>query len=172
MPMSNRREIANKAYDDAASVIAAHLQQGRDVGFLCQGDPFFFGSFSYLHNRLSDKFNTVVIPGISSINASAALTQRPLTLLAENLAIISGRQGDQDILETLNSFDNVAIMKPGIRRAAILNILEAAGRSGDTNYIEYAGQTRQKIVKDVSLLDDGPGPYFSLFLVNRQRDYK
>jgi precorrin-2/cobalt-factor-2 C20-methyltransferase len=63
-------------------------------------------------------------------------------------------------------------MKPGMRRAAILNVLANAGRSGDANYIEYAGQSRQKIVKDVSLLDDGPGPYFSLFLVNRQRDYR
>ena len=171
MPMSDSRETANNVYDEAAAAIASHLQQGKDVGFLCQGDPFFFGSFSYLHERLSDKYNTVVVPGISSINAGAALTERPLALLAENVAVISARRSNQDILDTLNSFDNVAIMKPGIRRAEILKVLGDAGRSGDANYIEYAGQSRQKIVKDVSLLDDRPGPYFSLFLVNRQRDY-
>ena len=172
MPMSNSREIANKVYNEAASAVSAHLEQGKDVGFLCQGDPFFFGSFSYLHDRLNDKFDTQVIPGISSINASAALTQRPLTLLAENVAIISGRRSNQDILETLNSFDNVAIMKPGLRRPEILKVLANAGRTKDANYIEYAGQPHQKIVKDISLLDDGPGPYFSLFLINRQRDYR
>ncbi len=172
MPMTENRVTANTVYDEAAATIASHLQQGKDVGFLCQGDPFFFGSFAYLHKRLSDNYNTIIVPGISSINASAALTERPLALLAENIAIISGRRSDQDILDTLNSFDNVAIMKPGIRRAAILNVLENSGRSRDANYIEYAGQSRQKIVKDVSLLDESPGPYFSLFLVNHPRAYR
>ena len=169
MPMCNSREIANQAYDEGARVIAENLDKGSNVVFLCQGDPFFFGSFSYLHDRLGDRYPTEAIPGISSINACAALIGRAIGLLAENIAIVPGRRSDVDILKTLAEFDNVAIMKPGRRRQQLLDLIEQAGRSGDTSYIEYAGQDRQKIVDDISELGPGTGPYFSLFLIIRDR---
>ncbi len=171
MPMCDSREIANGVYDAASLAITAHLRKGREVGFLCQGDPFFFGSFSYLHDRLSDEFNTIVVPGITSINASASLMSQPLALLAENFAVISGRRSDKDILQTLQNFDNVAIMKPGKRRPAILDLLKKSNRTDDARYIEYAGQAEQRIVEDISTLEDGEGPYFSVFLINRKRQY-
>jgi len=34
-----------EAYEQAADDIAAHLDAGRDVAVLCEGDPFFYGSF-------------------------------------------------------------------------------------------------------------------------------
>jgi precorrin-2 C20-methyltransferase/precorrin-3B C17-methyltransferase len=33
-------------YDEATSRLAAHLEQGRDVVVLCEGDPGFYGSYS------------------------------------------------------------------------------------------------------------------------------
>ncbi len=170
MPMSENREAANRVYDEAAHSIARHLDEGRDVGFLCQGDPLLFGSFSCLHDRLNRQYPTFVVPGIHSINACAALTGIPMTRLAENLAVISGRREDDDILDTLIRFDNVAIMKPGRRRARILELIERSKRSKDACYVEYAGHSRQKIVRDVTTLDDGAGPYFSLFLIHCSRN--
>ncbi|WP_423909654.1 precorrin-2 C(20)-methyltransferase [Candidatus Spongiihabitans sp.] len=171
MPMCETREVANAVYDEAARVIADHLDQAQDVGFLCQGDPFFFGSFAYLHDRLNDRYPIGIVPGVTSINASSALSGKPLGLLAENLAVISGRRSDEDILHTLSHFDNVAIMKPGRRRSELLQLIAQAGRTQDACYLEYAGQEKQKIIYDISLLDAQPGPYFSLFLINRSRDY-
>ena len=130
-----------------------------------------FGSFSYLYDRLVDKYQVEIVPGVSSINASAALVGKPLGLLAENIAIISGRRSSDDILQTLQQFDNVAIMKPGRRRAELLAILDQANRIDDCSYIEYAGHEKQRIVDDIRTLDPAPGPYFSLFLVNRSRKY-
>jgi precorrin-2/cobalt-factor-2 C20-methyltransferase len=171
MPMCDSRELANSVYDEAAGLIAGHLDKGERVVFLCQGDPFFFGSFSYLYDRLADKYAVEIVPGVSSINASAALVGKPLGLLAENVAIVSGRRSSDDILQTLQRFDNVAIMKPGRRRAELLAILEQANRVEDCCYIEYAGHQKQRIVHDIRTLDAQAGPYFSLFLVNRRRDY-
>ncbi len=170
MPMCDNREVANRIYDQAAQVIASHLDEGREVGFLCQGDPLLFGSFSCLHDRLSAQYPTFVVPGINSFNACAALTGMPMTRLAENLAVISGRREDDDILDTLIRFDNVAIMKPGRRRARILQLIEQANRSKDACYVEYAGHSRQKIVRDIRTLGDGTGPYFSLFLIHCSRN--
>ncbi len=169
MPMCENREIANRVYDEAAHTIAGHLDEGRDVGFLCQGDPLLFGSFSCLQDRLSGQYPTFVVPGINSVNACAALTGTAMTRLTENLAVISGRRDDDDILDTLIRFDNIAIMKPGRRRARILELIKRSNRSEEACYIEYAGHSRQKIVRDITLLDDGAGPYFSLFLIQCSR---
>jgi len=171
MPMCDSREVANSVYDEAARLIASHLDKGERVAFLCQGDPFLFGSFAYLYDRLADNYKVEIVPGISSINASAALTGKPLGLLAENIAIISGRRGNDDILQTLRQFDNVAIMKPGRRRAELLALIEQANRVDDCCYIEYAGHENQRIVRDIRTLDTQAGPYFSLFLINKPRNY-
>ena len=45
-------------YDDAAAELAAHLDAGRDVAVLCEGDPFFYGSYMYLHERLAPRYET------------------------------------------------------------------------------------------------------------------
>ena len=171
MPMCDSREVSNSVYDEAARLIASHLDKGERVVFLCQGDPFLFGSFAYLYDRLADNYQVECVPGISSINASAALSGKPLGLLAENIAIISGRRGNDDILQTLRQFDNVAIMKPGRRRAELLALIEQANRVDDCCYIEYAGHENQRIVHDIRTLDAQAGPYFSLFLINRPRNY-
>ncbi len=63
-------------YDDAAKEIAAHLEAGRDVAVLCEGDPLFYGSFIYLHDRLAHRFPTTVVPGVSSLTACAAAADR------------------------------------------------------------------------------------------------
>jgi precorrin-2/cobalt-factor-2 C20-methyltransferase len=172
MPMNENRDSINLVYDEAAKVIANHLEDGKNVVFLCLGDPFFFGSFAYLHDRLNDQYPVETIPGVTAINASVALTGRPIGLLAENSAVISGRRDDDDILQTLKQFDNIAIMKPGRRRPDLLRLIEQAGRTSDSCYIEYAGQPNQKIVYDISTLDATvTGPYFSLFLVSKSRNY-
>lgn len=41
-PLSYERVIAD-FYDTAAEVVAAHLDAGRDVAVICEGDPFFYG---------------------------------------------------------------------------------------------------------------------------------
>lgn len=54
------------AYDRAAAEITVELEAGRDVAVLCQGDPFLYGSFMYLHERLADRFQVEVVPGVTS----------------------------------------------------------------------------------------------------------
>ena len=43
-------------YDDSAARLAAHLDAGRDVVVLAEGDPLFYSSYMYLHDRLADRF--------------------------------------------------------------------------------------------------------------------
>ena len=170
MPMHKDRTQANQIYDQTAAEISDILDQGYDVAFLCEGDPFFFGSFAYLFERLQGKHYVDVIPGISSVQSSAAAIGRPLTLLTEKMAVLSGRHSDQHILQTLGTFESVVIMKPGSQRARLLGLIEQSGRTQDGVYIEYAGHPEEKIVRDLRQITGSAGPYFSMILLQGMRD--
>ena len=167
MPMSTEREKANQAYDQGAVAIAEQLEQGLDVIFLCEGDPLFFGSFSYLLERLQDRYSCEVVPGITSVNAAAATLVHPLTMLKESFAVVNGRHSDEQILAALQQHDTLVIMKAGQARPRLLKLLEESGRSEDAQYLEYIGRDNQRIVNDVRELEVEAGPYFSLFVITR-----
>jgi len=167
MPMLTERRLANNAYDEGSRQISEQLEQGLDVVFLCEGDPLFFGSFSYLLERLQDQYSCRVVPGISSVNAAASALVQPLTMLTESFVVMSGRHSDQQILQALNEHDSVVIMKAGQARPRILSLLEQSDRTEDAQYLEYIGRDNQRIEKSVNALEVEPGPYFSLFVVLR-----
>ncbi len=165
MPMKNDRTAANQAYDLAADKIRAVIAEGKKVVFLCEGDPLFFGSFSYLLDRLQDEMTCAVVPGISSVHAASSALKLPLSMLKESVAIINGRHSEEKIRQTLQQHDSIIIMKAGPYRPKILQALKDTGRSDEANYLEYIGRDKQVIIDDVSLLGDDKGPYFSLFVV-------
>lgn len=169
MPMSKDPRIGSAVYDEAAQAIAEFLNRGLQVVFLCEGDPLFFGSFSYLLERLNDEFNCQVVPGIASPNGASARLKKPLTMLKESYAVISGRHSDEQILNALNHFDSVVIMKAGQARVRILNLLKQTNREQDAHYLEYIGRENEHIVTDVHVLKKESGPYFSLFVVLSQK---
>ncbi len=168
MPMSTDRRLANVAYDEGAAQIREQLAAGRDVVFLCEGDPLFFGSFAYLLERLQDDFDCQVVPGISSVHAASAALKQPLTMLKESFAVVSGRHSDAQIRQALLDHDSVVIMKAGQARPRILALLAETGRSDDAHYLEYIGRDNQRISHAVDALAPEIGPYFSLFVVIRQ----
>jgi len=165
MPMKIERDDANRAYDAAAEQIRQRVEAGEKVVFLCEGDPLLFGSFNYLLERLHD-LPCEVVPGISSVNAAAAVALQPLAQLDSQLAIISARSSDEQILEALNKHDSVVILKAGPNRAQLLQLLRDAGRYEDATYIEYATRENQKVITDLDLLTSDKGPYFSLLLIS------
>lgn len=172
LTMSSDRTDINKMYDKAAAEIALHLKKGKQVAFLCEGDPMFYGSFAYLLSRLGSQYDIQIIPGICSVHAAAAACKVPLGLLSEKIAVFSGRHSNKEILNALNTFENIVILKAGRARQQLINLIQQAGRVSDACYIEYASQTEQIIVSDISELADEAGPYFSLFLINASRDYR
>ena len=82
LPMQPVPELAHAAYDEAASRIGAELEQGHDVAVLCEGDPFLYGSFAQLFDRLGESYPTEVVPGIVSFTAAAAAAARALSFAA------------------------------------------------------------------------------------------
>src|SRR6187399_2726877 len=88
-PLSYEAIIAD-FYDTAAEVVAGHLDAGRDVAVICEGDPFFYGSYMYLHDRLADRYATEVVPGVTSFSAAAAAAGTPLCKRDDVLTVLPG----------------------------------------------------------------------------------
>ncbi len=167
IPMTVERDPAQAAYDQGAADIAVHLDAGRDVVVLCEGDPFFYGSFMYLFARLSGKYETEVVPGVTSVTTCAAVSGRPLTARNEVLTIIPGPLEETAMRDRIAVAEAVVIMKVGRHLPKIRRVLSALNLT-NAAYIERASLPNQKVMA----LDDAPetAPYFSMILVTKGQD--
>jgi precorrin-2/cobalt-factor-2 C20-methyltransferase len=168
VPMTLARAPAQAAYDAAAAQIADTLSAGQDVVCLCEGDPFFYGSFMYLHARLSDRFPVEVVPGVTSMTACAARAARPLVARNEVLSVLPGPLSEDTLFARLEEADTVVIMKVGRHLAKIRRVLRRAGLEGVSRYLERATLPAERALP-LSQAPD-PAPYFSMILVTKGAD--
>lgn len=163
VPMSFERDPAQRAYDRAASDIAAHLESGRSVAALCEGDPFFYGSFMYLFARLSGRHPVHVVPGVSSMTACAAAAGLPLAARSETLAVIPATLPHSALASKIADSDTAALIKVGRHLAKVREVLRDLGLSGKAVYVERATLGGQRVAPLEEAPD--PAPYFSMILV-------
>jgi precorrin-2/cobalt-factor-2 C20-methyltransferase len=164
IPMTQNREAARHAYDRAAEQISSHLTQGEDVLFLCEGDPFFYGSFMFIHERLNGRFPCVIVPGVTSLTACAAAVGRPLAARNDVLKIIPATLPEERIRAELSQVDAAAIIKIGPHFPKVRALLEELGLTHSSAIVERATQGDQRIFR-FDDLPEGERPYFSTILV-------
>lgn len=164
VPMRVERFPAQEIYDKAAAEIAEVLAAGEDVVTLCEGDPFFYGSFMYLFERLCDRFDIEVVPGVTSLTACAAQLQRPLTSRNDVLTVIPGPLPDDAIEQKIDEAQAVAIMKVGRHLARLRALLDRMGLLEKAGYVERASLDKQKVHRLIDL-DAETAPYFSMILI-------
>jgi precorrin-2 C20-methyltransferase / precorrin-3B C17-methyltransferase len=152
-------------YEACAVRLAAHLDTGRDVVVLAEGDPFFYGSYMHLHKRLAHRYPTQVVPGVTSVSAASAELGRPLVERDEILTVLPGTLDPSVLASRLADTDSAAIMKLGRTFPGVRSALEEAGRLGDAWYVERATTDKQRI-EPLSEVDPSTVPYFSLALLS------
>ncbi|RCK53856.1 precorrin-2 C20-methyltransferase [Thalassospira profundimaris] len=162
---------ADSIYDAAALEIGEHLRAGRTVAVLCEGDPFFYGSFMYLFGRLAEAgFPVQSIPGVSSMMACAAQLGAPLAAKNDVLQVIPGPLPADRLKSQLADTDAAAIIKLGRHFAKVRQIIAELGLTDRARYIERATLDSQKMVPLGDLPDDATAPYFSMILIHRRGD--
>ncbi|MFC7527404.1 precorrin-2 C(20)-methyltransferase [Actinoplanes sp. GCM10030250] len=151
-------------YTVSAARLAAHLDAGRDVVVLAEGDPFFYGSYMHMHKRLAGRYEATVVPGVTSVSAAAAVLGRPLMERDEVLTVLPGTLTTDELTRWLERTDSAAVMKLGRTFTGVREALDRAGRLDDAWYVERATTDRERSVplKDV---DPDSVPYFSLALL-------
>ena len=163
LPFSPVRS-SQPAYDVAAEKLAEHLSAGRDVAVLCEGEPFLYGSFMYLFNRLSSKFHTEVVPGISSTMASASALGVPLTYRNDVLSIMPATLEADILRDRLAVADAAVIIKLGRHFSKVRDVLSELGLLSRSLYIERATMPNQRIVP-ITDIDAADVPYWALIMI-------
>ncbi|HEY4804679.1 MAG TPA: precorrin-2 C(20)-methyltransferase [Paraburkholderia sp.] len=162
-PLSYEAIIAD-FYDGAAEMVSRHLDAGRDVAVICEGDPFFYGSYMYLHDRLAARYDAQVVPGVCSMLGGAAVLGVPLVYRNQSLAVLSGVLPEDELRRRLADADAAVIMKLGRNFDKVRRVLGELGLAHRARYVERATMSNQRIVP-LDEVDPMASPYFSLLVV-------
>jgi len=151
-------------YADCARRLAAHLDAGHDVVVLAEGDPLFYGSYMYVHEMLSERYETSVVPGIPAFAAATATAATSLVKQTGVLTVLPGTLPVPELARRLADTDAAIIMKLGRTFPGVVEALRQAGRLADAVYVERASMDSERVLP-VGEVDPATVPYFSLIVV-------
>ncbi|MCL7466165.1 precorrin-2 C(20)-methyltransferase [Phaeovulum sp. NW3] len=153
-------------YDDWAARLAA-LAASCDVVVLCEGDPFFYGSFMHLYTRLKDRVTMDVIPGITGMTGCWNATGAPITWGDDVLSVLMGTLPEEDLVAHMRGADALVVMKTGRNLPKVRRALARAGRLDAAWLVERGTMPGQRITR-LAEVEDHDCPYFAIVLVHGQ----
>lgn len=167
MPIEQGRFPLDTVYDEAVRQITSHLEEGRDVAVICEGDPFFYGSFMYLFGRMADIVPVEVVPGVTSLTAAASVLRKPLAAKNDTLTVVPAPLDEDELERRIAECDAAAVIKIGRHFAKLCRVLDRLGLMNDAHYVEYATMDRQ-LPMPLAEIRSERAPYFSIVLVHKR----
>ncbi|MEU8591032.1 precorrin-2 C(20)-methyltransferase [Streptomyces sp. NPDC048664] len=156
-------------YTEAAATLAKHLDAGRTVAVLAEGDPLFYGSYMHMHKRLADRYDTEVVPGVTSVSAAAARLGTPLAEGEEVLTILPGTLPEEELTARLAATDAAVVMKLGRTFPKVRRALEGSGRLSEARYVERATMSGERVA-ELADVEAESVPYFAVAVLPSQVD--
>jgi precorrin-2/cobalt-factor-2 C20-methyltransferase len=144
--------------------LAGLLKEGKSVGLLAEGDPFFYGSFMHMWRRLATDFPVEVVPGVTGMSGCWTRAQTPITWGDDMLAVLPGTLGEKQLVERLRLTDAAVIMKVGRNLAKVRRAVEQAGLLSRAVYVERGTMEDERILP-LADCGDGRGAYFGMVLI-------
>ena len=166
LPMSVDPAPAQAAYDEVANRMRTELDSGRTVALLCEGDPFLYGSGTHIYNRLSNQYETTVIPGVTSLTASAAASGEPLVVRNEILKVLPAPLPAEKLKSELQDFDRATIIKLGRHFQKVYGVLQELQLVESAVLISNASADEQAVTP-LNQVDPASGEYFAMILVSK-----
>ena len=163
------RGALNDFYEEASARLAEHLDAGRTVAVLAEGDPLFYGSYMHMHKRLAHRYPTEVIPGVTSVSAAAARLGEPLVEAEEVLTILPGTLPEEELTARLAATDSAVVMKLGRTFTKVRRALERSGRLDEARYVERATMAGERTGR-LADMDAESVPYFSVAVLPSRID--
>lgn len=167
MNIGDGRFPKDDVYDDAARTIAQAVQSGKQVTVLCEGDPFFYGSFMHLYARLRDRVAIDVIAGIPGMAGCWNAVGQPIALGDDVMTVLMGTLPEEELQSRMRASDALVIMKTGRNLQKVRRALEVAGRLGEAWLIERGTMPGERVTR-LADVDATECPYFAIVLVHGQ----
>jgi precorrin-2/cobalt-factor-2 C20-methyltransferase len=158
-------DLLRPFYDAWADRLAALSAEGREVVVLCEGDPFFYGSFMHLFSRLADRVPVRVTPGVTGMSGCWTASGKPITYGDDILTVLPGTMEEATLADRMRGADALVVMKLGRNLPKVRRALAAAGLLDRAVYVER-GQMPGQIVVPLGSKADDAAPYFSMVLVH------
>jgi precorrin-2/cobalt-factor-2 C20-methyltransferase len=151
-------------YDDWANRLAT-LAKTEEIIVLCEGDPFFYGSFMHLQTRLQGRATVEVIPGITGMTGCWNALSEPFTWGDDVLTVLMATLPEADLVQHMQRSDALVVMKTGRNLPRVRRALEQAGRLDDAWLVERGTMPNQRIARLIDV-DAADCPYFAIVLVH------
>jgi precorrin-2/cobalt-factor-2 C20-methyltransferase len=158
------RDAIRDFYDSSATRIAMHLDAGRVVAVICEGDPLFYGSYMHLHVRLAARYPTEVIAGVTGMSGAWSLIGSPIAQGDDVLTVLPGTLPESELERRLADADAAVIMKIGRHLPKVRRAIERTGRLARAIYVER-GTMPGAVVMPLADKPDDRAPYFAVVLV-------
>lgn len=156
-------------FDASAETIAGHLDEGRTVAVLSEGDPLFYGSYMHIHFRLGHRYPTEVIPGVTSLSGCWSAAGLALARGDDVLSVVPGTLAEDTLRSRLTGRDAIAVIKVGRNIAKIRAAVAESGRLDGAVYVERGTMSDVRIMPLAAKIEGG-APYFAVVLVPARRD--
>jgi precorrin-2/cobalt-factor-2 C20-methyltransferase len=153
-------------YTDCTAHLAALSAAGEDVVVLCEGDPFFYGSFMHLHSRLAGVAPVRVVPGITGMSGAWTASDIPITWGEDVLTVLTATMGEDALTRRIRDTDALVVMKIGRHLGKLRRAVAAAGRTEAAWLVEYAAMPEQRVTRLADV--EGIAPYFAILLIHGQ----
>lgn len=150
----------------SAQEVLSVLDTGQDIAFITLGDPTLYSTFFHLLDSIqtiAPDLVAEIIPGVSSIMASAARAGHCLALSGDKVAIIPATY-IADLDTAIEGFQTVVLMKAHSVIGQIKDVLGQRGLVESAVYVARAGHG-DEIVKPLSKVTEDDLNYFSTVIV-------
>jgi precorrin-2/cobalt-factor-2 C20-methyltransferase len=158
------RDAIRDFFDAAAARVAAHLEAGRTVAVICEGDPLFYGSYMHLHARLAPRYETEIVAGVTSMSGCWSAAGMPIAQGDDVFTVLPATLPEGELARRLGEADAAVVMKVGRHLPKLRRALERSGRLPRAVYVEH-GTTADAVMMPLSAKPDDEAPYFAVVLV-------
>lgn len=161
------RDAIEQFFNESAALIAGHLEAGRVVAVLSEGDPLFFGSYMHIHVRLMNRFRTEVIPGVTSMSGCWSAAGLPIVQGDDVLTILPGTLPESELVRRLRQNEPTVVMKLGRNLPKVRRSLIESNRLHNAIYVERGTMHNERMMPLAEKSDDS-APYFAIVLVTNR----
>ena len=158
------RDAMSAFYNTSAAAIAGHLDAGRTVAVICEGDPLFYGSFMHLHVRLSTRYPSEVIAGVTGMSGAWSAAAAPIAQGDDVFVVVPATLPEAELERRLADADAAVIMKIGRHLPKVRAALTRCGRLSRAIYVERATMGNA-VMMPLAKKPDDVAPYFAIVLV-------
>ncbi len=170
-PMTRDRNKLKNYWSKAADRVISEVEAGKNIAFVTLGDPSIYSTYTYLLASIKEKRPNIpceTIPGISIINASAALAGISLVEGSDTMAVLPLPQNLKSLNKTIEQFSTVFLMKIGKRLPDLIAFLKDRRLENTSYFISRAGLPGQYITKGMAALDHSLSGYLSTVIIKTE----